>query len=85
MNIEQVIDLWDKSKYKTLVIKTLPVVNHLGEITYGTGFYHKDQIILNGGEIAVYDYLKRIYKNSLFIYEDTEDYIIFRQFYRKGE
>lgn len=84
MNIEQIIKLWDESKYKTLIIKTLPVVNHLGEITYGTGFYNKNQIILSGGEIAVYDYLKQIFKNSLFIYEDSEEFIVFRQFYKKG-
>ena len=83
MNIEQVINLWEKSKYKTLVIKTLPVVNHIGEITYGTGFYNKGQTILCGGKMPVYDYLKRIYEKSLFIYEDTKDYIVFRQFYEK--
>ena len=85
MNIEQVINLWDKSKHKTLCIKTLPIVNHIGEITYGTGFYDKGQIILCGGEIPVYSYLKQIYKNSLFIYEDTKDYIIFKQCYKVGE
>lgn len=85
MNIEQVINLWDKSKYKTLCIKTLPIVNHIGAITYGTGFYDKGQTILSGGEIPVYSYLKQIYKNSLFIYEDTKDYIIFRQYCRVGD
>lgn len=85
MNIEQVINLWDKSKYKTLAIKTFPVVNHIGEIVYGTGFYNKGQIILCGGEIPVYSYLKQIYENSLFIYEDTKDYIIFKQYYKVGE
>ena len=44
MNIEQVINLWDKSKYKTILIKNLPVVNHIGEIVYGTGFYDKGQV-----------------------------------------
>lgn len=83
MNIEQVIDLWNKSKYKELIIKTLPVVNHLGEIIYGTGLYSKGQIICYGGETPVYDYLRRIYEKSLFIYEDTKDYIVFRQFYEK--
>ena len=85
MNIEQIINLWDKSKYKKLVIKTLPVVNHIGEVVYGTGFYTKGQTILCGGEIPVYSYLKQIYKNSLFIYEDTKDYIIFKQYYKVGE
>ena len=68
MNIEQVINLWDQSKYKTLCIKGLPVVNHKGEITYGTGFYDKGQTIIFGGEIPVYSYLKQIYKNSLLIF-----------------
>ena len=85
MNIEQIINLWDKSKYKTLCIKGLPVVNHIGEIVCGTGFYNKGQTILSGGEIPVYTHLKQIYKNSLFLYEDTKDYIIFKQFYKVGE
>ena len=85
MNIEQVINLWNKSKYKTLCIKTLPVVNHIGEIVYGTGFYDKGQTILFGGEISVYSYLKQTYKNSLFLYEDTKDYIIFKQYYKVGD
>jgi len=83
MNIEQVINIWNESTYKTLCIKTLPIVNHKGEVIYGTGFYDKGKVILFRGETPVYDYLKEIYKDSLFIYEDTKDYIIFKQYYRK--
>ena len=83
MTIEQVIYLWDKSNYKTLIIKFLPCVNHKGEIICGTGIYEKGQTILCGGEKPVYEYLKEVYKNSTFIYKNVRDYIYFEQFSRE--
>lgn len=80
MNIDKIIDLWNMSKYKTIMINSLPVVNDKGVITYGTGIYNKEQIILFGGEYKVEDYLRKIYKGSIFILDYVEDeYILFRQ------
>lgn len=85
MNIEKIIDLWNKSKYKTIMLQSLPCVNHRGEITYGTGIYNKKQIILCGGEYPVEEYLKKIYKGSIFILDYVkDDYIVFNQIL-KGE
>ena len=81
MKIDQIINLWNKSKYKYLWLKSMPVVNHKGEITWGTGIYHKGETILCVGEYKVEDYLKKIYKESIFMFEETapiEDYISFR-------
>lgn len=80
MKIEQIIYLWNKSKYQTLILQSLPVINHKGEITYGTGIYEKGQIILFGGEYKVDDYLLTIFKNSLFMFERvTDEYILFKE------
>lgn len=80
MNIDKIIDLWSKSKYKTIMINSLPCVNHNGEISHGTGIYKKDQIILCGGEYKVEDYLRIIYKGSIFILDYVkDDYIVFSQ------
>ena len=73
----------DLSKYDRLCIETLPVVNHKKEVVCGLGFYHKEEIILCGGEIPVYEYLKNVYKDSLFLYMGTNDYIRFKQIKRK--
>lgn len=77
MNIKEVINLWDKSKYDRLMIKSLPCVNHDGEITRGTGIYTKNQTILCGGEYNVEDYLMKIYEDCIFKLEYVEDYISF--------
>lgn len=80
MNIDKIIDLWNKSKYKTIMINSLPGVNDKGEITHGTGIYNKEQIILCGGEYKVEDYLRKIYKGSIFILDYVKDeYIVFSQ------
>lgn len=80
MKIEQIIYLWNKSKYKTLILKSLPVINHKGEITYGTGIYEKGQIILFGGEYKVDDYLLITFKKSIFMLENvTDEYISFKE------
>ena len=84
MSIEQVIYLWNKSNYEKLCIKDLPVVNHVGDIVCGICFYNKGQIILCGGKIPVYDYLKNIYKDYLFIFKDVKDYIIIEKFCKVG-
>lgn len=85
MKIDDIIKLWNKSRYETIMLHSLPCVNHKGEITCGTSIYNKNQIILCGGEYKVEDYLSQIYKGSIFIFEYVkEDYIVFRQIL-KGE
>ena len=69
MKIDEVISLWNKSKYETLMIKSLPCINHLGELTYGTGVYTKGQTIMCCGEYSVEDYLMKIYDNGNLICE----------------
>ena len=83
MNIEEIINLWNRSKYKTLMIKSLPCINHLGELTWGTGVYTKGQTILCGGEYNVEDYLIKIYEDSIFMLEKVEDYISLKMIIRK--
>ena len=78
MKIDEVINLWNKSKYETLIIKSLPCINHLGELTYGTGVYTKGQTIMCCGEYSVEDYLMKIYEGSIFMLEEVEDYICFK-------
>ena len=78
MKIEEIINLWNKSKYKTLMLKSMPCVNHLGELTCGTGIYTKGQTIMCGGEYKVEDYLKEIYDGSIFMLEEVKDYICFK-------
>lgn len=81
MTIDKVIRLWDKSKYDTLVLRSMPCVNHLGEITYGTGFYKKNETIICGGTYKVSDYLLKLYKHSIFMFDEnlsSEDSIGFQ-------
>lgn len=78
MKIDEVINLWNRSKYETLMLKSLPSVNHLGQIVYGTGVYTKGQTIMCGGEYNVEDYLMKIYDGSIFMLEEVEDYICFK-------
>lgn len=78
MKIEEVINLWNKSKYETLMLRSMPCVNHLGEITYGTGIYTKGQTIMCGGVYKVEDYLIEKYKGSIFMLEEVKDYICFK-------
>lgn len=83
MDINDVIYLWNKSKYKTIMIQSLPCVNHKGEITHGTGLYNKGQTILCGGEYKVEDYLKKVY-SGLFMFEYVkDDYIVFKEICRR--
>lgn len=81
MNIEQIIKLWNKSNCNTLMIRSMPCVNHEGDIIWGTGVYRKGDTICCGGEYAIEDYLKKIYSGSIFMfdYHDTDDdnYITF--------
>lgn len=83
MSIEEIINLWNRSKYKTLMIKSLPCINHLGELTFGTGIYTKGQTILCSGEYNVEDYLMKIYEGSIFMLEDVKDYISFKMIIKK--
>lgn len=81
MKIEQIIKLWNKSKYDYLILKTLPCINHLGELTYGTAIHKKGSTILYGSELKIEDYLIKAYKDSIFIIEDlgeNEDSIKFK-------
>lgn len=78
MKIEEIIKLWNKSKYETLMLKSMPCINHLGELTYGTGVYIKGQTIMCGGEYSVEDYLKKIYDGSIFMLEEADEYICFK-------
>ena len=83
MNIEEIINLWNRSKYETLMIKSLPSINHLGELYYGIGIYKKGQEILCGGLYNVEDYLIKIYEGSIFMLEKVEDYISFKMIFRR--
>lgn len=85
MKIDQIIELWNKSKYNRLMIKTLPCINNEKEITWGTGIYTKGQKILCGGEYNIEDYLKEIYKNSIFMLEFYEEEMIAFKIIIKGE
>ena len=76
MNIEQIIDLWNNSKYDTLILNSLPVINHKGELTHGTGVYTKKQTILCGGVYKVDDYLLKVFNKSLYMLENVTDYYI---------
>lgn len=84
MAIHQVIKLWQQSKYNTLMLTTLPVVNHKGEITYGTGVYNKGQTIISGREYTVEEYLQQLYKDYIYILDEVSDsYLSFKAIYRK--
>ena len=78
MKIDEIIKLWNKSKYETLMLKSMPCINHQGELTYVIGIYTKGQTIMCGGEYSVEDYLMKIYADSIFILEEVEDYICFK-------
>lgn len=87
MKIEEIIKLWKKSKYDYLILKTLPCINHLGELIYGTGIYKKGSTILQGIELKIEDYLIEAYKDSFFIIEDSgviEDSIKFKMIIKGG-
>lgn len=86
MTIHQVIKLWQQSKYNTLMLTSLPVINHKGEITHGTGIYNKGQTITSGKEYKVEEYLQYIYKDNIYILDKvSDDYISFKTIYRKEE
>lgn len=85
MRIEEIIRLWNKSNYDCLILKSLPCVNHLGEITVGTGIYKKVKKIMCGGEYNIEDYLIKIYKGSIFILEEIEVYHICFKMILKGD
>lgn len=86
MNIQQIIDLWNESKYETIMLQSLPCVNHKGEITYGTGIYNKNQTIMCGGLLKVEDYLSKTYKSSIFMFEYVkDDYLVFKQILKEVE
>lgn len=79
MKIEQIINLWNKGKYEYLIIETLPSLNWEKKISWGTGVYKKGQKILCGREYTVEDYLKKTYKNSIFVLESfTDDSLTFK-------
>lgn len=80
MNIDEIIRLWNKSNCNTLMIRSMPCVNHEGDIIWGTGTYSKGQTICFGGEYKVEDYLKKIYIDSIFMFDydkNNKDYIAF--------
>lgn len=86
MNIQQIINLWNRSKYKTIMLQSLPCVNHEGKIIWGTGIYHKGETICCGGEYQIEDYLLKIYKGSIFMFEsDEDDYLLFKQILKEVE
>lgn len=80
MNIEQIIKLWNKSNCNTLMIRSMPCVNHEGDIIWGTDVYRKGQTICCGGEYMIEDYLKKIYDGSTFMFDydrNHKEYIVF--------
>ena len=88
MNIEQIIKLWNKSNCNTLMIRSMPCVNHEGDITWGTGVYNKGQTICCGGEYKVEDYLKKMYIDSIFMFDydkNNNDYIVFNVMLRSDK
>ena len=78
MDIEYIINLWDRSNYKYIMIKSLPSINHLGEITFGTAVFRKGQEILMGGIYNVNEYLRIIYKDCLFIIDEDLEHLCFK-------
>ena len=74
----RILQIRNKSNYKYLMIKSLPCINHLGEITFGTAIYKKNQEILLGGIYKVNDYLRLIYKDCLFIIDDNLEHLCFK-------
>lgn len=72
MTIEDVVNLWKRSKYNQLFLRTEPCINHLGELTYGTCIYRKDQtIIADGEERTIYDYLLKRDKNLIYMFDES--------------
>ncbi len=82
MNIEEVIYLWDKSKYRKMILKSLPVIDHCKNLVRPSGVYEKDTYITLGGHIPIYDYLKDLYKKSIFIVDSWNDYLEVREIIR---
>lgn len=84
MNIKQVINLWQQSKYNKLILTTLPVINHQGEITQGTGIYTKGEHISFGKVYTIEEYLQHIHKDSIYMLDSIEHgYLSFKEIYRK--
>lgn len=88
MKIEEIINLWNKSNCNTLMIRSMPCVNHKGDITWGTGFYRKGDTICCGKKYKVEDYLKKMYIGSIFMFDyndNNKDYIVFNIILRSDE
>ena len=84
MKIEDIIRLWNRSKYDTIFIESLPCVNHEREITFGTGIYRKGETILCGGKYEIEDYLKSMYKGSIFMLDSVDEYYLTFKMIMKG-
>lgn len=85
MKIEDIIRLWNKSKYDTIFIQDLPCVNHEREITFGTGIYKKGETITCGGKYEIEDYLKKMYKGSIFMFDYANEYYLAFKVIMKGD
>ena len=85
MKIEDIIRLWNGSKYDMIFIQGLPCVNHEKEITFGTGIYRKGEIIACGGKYEIEEYLKKIYKGSIFMFVSESAYHLCFKMIIKGE
>ena len=84
MTIDQVIKLWQQGKYKYLILKPLPVINHEGKITHGSAIYRKGETINFGGEYKVEEHLQHLYKDNIYILDDVdEDCISFKTILEK--
>ncbi len=85
MKIEDIIRIWNQSKYDTIFIQGLPCVNHEKEITLGTGIYRKGETITCGGKYEIEYYLKSMYKGSIFMFDSADEYYLVFKMIIKGD
>ena len=74
MNIDKVIELWQKSKYKYLLIRSMPVVRDDKEVVKPSALLNRNDKYCFGKEMSVFDYILATHnKNSLYYLEEIKD------------
>lgn len=86
MNIEYLIKLWRYSNLDTILIKDLPLARGTDKlIVEPTMILNKNEKICFGEELCSYDYLRVIFKKTIFEFVSSDDMLEVKVIYRNDK
>ena len=84
MDVNYLIYLWQNSNFDSILIKSLPLARGTDKIIVEpTAIFYKNESLSFGKTLTSFEYIKIIYKDSLFEYIEDSEILIMKEIYRR--